>query len=80
MNENEVVAKPMTLLREEFVENLIKACNNSGLPFFVVESIVKDLLSDIRTASQKQLESDNAKYNEALLKMQSNLSDGKAGD
>lgn len=78
MNESELSAKPLTLLREEFVENLINLCNNSGLPFFVAESVIKELLPDIHSASQKQLESDREKYNN-LMKLQLQSKDVEGG-
>ena len=69
MNTNTIV-KPATLLKEDFVQNLIELCNNSGLPFFIVESIMRDILQEIHMASQRQLDADRVKY-EQELKMQS---------
>jgi len=80
MNEGKMIAKPMTLIREEFLQNIINLCNNSGLPFFVIESVIDDLLKDIHIASQKQLEFDRAKYNEELLRLKSQHSSIKDGD
>lgn len=68
---NKMIAKPMTLMREEFLQNMVDLCNNSGLPFFVIESTMIDLLKDIHTASQKQSESDKAEYYKELAKLQS---------
>lgn len=65
------VMKPMTLMREDFVQNLLNLCNNSGLPFFVIESVLKDFTKEIHTASLKQFEFDKQKYNEELLKINS---------
>ena len=80
MNKNNVI-KPLTLMREDFVQNLVNLCNNSGLPFFMVESILKDFIADVHTASQKQLESDKDKYNQKLLELQSqNTSNEKDSD
>ena len=69
MNTNTIV-KPATLLKEDFVQNLIELCNNFGLPFFIVESIMRDILQEIHMASQRQLDADRVKY-EQELKMQS---------
>lgn len=71
MNENKIVTKPITLIKEEFLQNMVDLCNNSGLPFFVIEYTINDLLKDIHVASQKQHESDRAKYNEELSKLKS---------
>ena len=69
MNSNKII-KPATLLREDLIQNLTDVCNNSGLPFFVVESILKDFIQDVHAASQKQLEMDRLNYNNELKKIQ----------
>lgn len=69
MNNNKIT-KPASLLREDFILNLVSLCNNCGLPLFVVESILKDLLKDVHEASQKQLEIDRENYNNALKQIQ----------
>lgn len=56
--------KPITLLREEFINNVVDLCNNSGLPLFVVEDVIKSLLSEIHSASMQQLEEDKKRYEE----------------
>ena len=59
MNNN----KPITLVRDEFINKLVELCNNSGLPFFVVEDVLKNLLQETHTASLQQLEEDKKRYN-----------------
>lgn len=56
--------KPITVAREEFVASLVDLCNNSGLPFFVLEGILKDTLSEVHSAAVKQYEADLKKYND----------------
>ena len=58
MNNN----KPITLLREDFITNIVALCNDSGLPFFIIEDVLKNLLQEIHSASQQQLEADKKKY------------------
>lgn len=60
------IQKPITVARAEFVSNLADLINNSGLPAFVIESILKDMLYDVRTMCKKQLELDTKKYQEML--------------
>ena len=60
------VQKPITVARSEFIANLTSLINNSGLMPFIVESILKDMLNDVRMVAQKQLEQDTARYNELL--------------
>lgn len=70
MNENKTIMKPMTLLREEFIENLTELCNNTGLPFFSIESILKEFIQEVHVVSQKQYESDKIRYEQELIKLQ----------
>ena len=61
MNENEVM-KPISLLKEDFADSLVNLCNNSGLPFFVLEYILKDVYLEVKGLAKKQYESDLIKY------------------
>lgn len=65
------INKPLTIARQEFIDSVIELCNNSNLPYFCMESIVKDVLSEIHQASVKQYEMDKTNY-EAELKATSN--------
>lgn len=58
--------KSIILLREDFIENLIALVNDSGLPAFVVEPILSDMLTETRVAMQKQLEIEREKYNQEI--------------
>lgn len=60
------IRKPITIVRADFITNLSKLINESELPSFMVEPILKDFLNDMRIISQKQLESDRKKYQEML--------------
>ena len=66
MNE---ITKPLSLVRHEFIEQLVNDINNCNLPLFVVEPILQDMLNMVRTAAQKQYEQDKLQYEE-LLKTQ----------
>lgn len=54
--------KPITLVRDDFIQNIVELCNNSGLPFFVVEDVLKSLIQEIHAASLQQLEADKKQY------------------
>ena len=54
--------KPITILRDEFINNVVELCNNSGLPFFAIEDVLKSLIQEIHNASLQQLESDKKQY------------------
>lgn len=66
MNETSKIVKPLTLVKEEFSQSLVELCNNSGLPFFIIESTLKDFIQEVHTASVRQLEIDRKTYNAAL--------------
>lgn len=72
--------KPLTLIKEDFMQNFAELCNNSGLPFFVIESTLKDLLQEIHMASQQQLEADRKRYNEEVSKAGTSNPENKNGD
>jgi hypothetical protein len=58
--------KPLTLLREEFIENLVNLCNDSGLPFFAIEDVLKNLAQQTQVAAQQQLAADKENYQKRL--------------
>ena len=64
---NETLQKPLSVIRQEFIEQLINDVNSCQLPLFVIEPIIEDLLSMVRTAAQKQYETEKAQYEQQLL-------------
>lgn len=58
MNNN----KPITLIREDFIHNIVDLCNNSDLPFFIIEDVLKNLLQEIHSANLQQIEEDKQRY------------------
>lgn len=61
------IAKPITLIRQEFVDTLVEEINNCQLPMFAIEPILQNLLNQVKAAVQEQYEADKAQY-EAQLK------------
>lgn len=59
--------KPITILADEYKNKQVDLINNSGLPFFIVESILRDCLREVQIASQRQLEMDKKKYNKTQI-------------
>ena len=70
------VKKPLTVLRDDFISSVVNLCNNSGLPYFVVESVLRDILNEVRVAGQNQLDSDRRKHEEELRKLSAQEVDG----
>lgn len=62
----ENIQKPITVARADFISNITDLINNSGLPSFIIEPILRDMLHDIRVICQKQLELDTKTYQEML--------------
>lgn len=60
------ILKPMSVARNEFIRNLTDMINNSMLPPFVIEDVLKDTYNKICIVSKQQLEQDTEKYNEAV--------------
>lgn len=66
------IQKPITIARAEFVSDMTSLINNSGLPPFIIEPILKDMLYDVKLMAQRQLEQDTVRYNEMIAKSDNN--------
>lgn len=62
----EQIKKPISVVRQEFIENLVNEINTCGLPLFVVEPILKDLLNEVSAAAKRQYEAEKAQYEQTL--------------
>lgn len=60
------IRKPLSVARTEFINSLTDLINNSNLPAFIIEPILKDLCHDIQLLAQRQTEADLKRYNESL--------------
>lgn len=58
--------KPITLVHEELITDLTNIINNSKLPAFIIEPVLKDLYLEIKAMSQRQLVRDKEMYNQSL--------------
>lgn len=58
--------KPITIVREEFIEELTNLINNSGLPAFILEPVLRDTYNKVKAAERQQLENDKKRYQEML--------------
>lgn len=73
-------AKPISVAREEFYLGIANLCNNSGLPFFVMEDILNKVVNEVHLLANKQLESDKERYNKGLLEFQNSSSEKKEAE
>lgn len=71
---NSEVMKPITVVRSEFINNLTTLINESGLPPFVIEPVLKDMLYNVRIMAQRQLDEDMQEYHEKLAATHEKLS------
>jgi hypothetical protein len=62
----EQIKKPLSVVRQEFIEKIVEEINNCGLPLFVVEPILKDLLNEVSASVKKQYEIEKVQYEQAL--------------
>ena len=60
--------KPILVARADFIKALADLINNSGLPSYMLEPVVKDALSDIRRVMNQQFEDELKAYQEASEK------------
>lgn len=64
------IYKPMSLEKEELIKGIASHINNSELPLFIIESILKELLMEVTVAAKQQAAEERAQY-EQMLKEQS---------
>lgn len=63
---DEMLTKPMSVIRQEFIEQLVSDVNNCQLPLFVIEPILQNVLDAVKSAAQKQYEIEKAQYEQQL--------------
>ena len=63
---NKEINKPIIVAREEFRSNLVNLINTSGLPIYVIEPVLNDILSEVVRVSQLQYQKELKQYQEAL--------------
>ena len=66
---NEKVIKPMSVARQEFIEQLVNDVNNCGLPMFVIEPILQDLLSMVKASVKQQYEAEKEQYEKQMASL-----------
>ena len=59
--------KPITLLRDDFINGVAKLINESGLPLFAVEDAMRQLINGVSELARQQLETDRQNYAQAMM-------------
>lgn len=62
----EPILKPMSVARNEFINDLADLINGCMLPPFVIEDIIKETYTKVCIASKRQLEADTQSYQASL--------------
>lgn len=62
----ERIEKPITVIRQEFIDEISNSINNCELPVFIIEAILKDIYLEVRSLSQKQYEIEKAQYEQLV--------------
>lgn len=60
--------KPMSVLKQELVEQLVEDINNCQLPLFVIEYVLQDVLNTVKSAAQEQCKLEKVQYELQLHK------------
>ena len=60
--------KPMSIVISELKEGIVTIVNNSGLPLYITEMILKDILSDVTMISNQVKEKEYQEYVQAEQK------------
>lgn len=60
--------KPFSMIYEEFKQKMASIINNSGLPPSVIESVLKNYLSEVNNIAKNQYQIDKEKYEKSLTK------------
>ncbi len=64
------IQKPITVARNDFINGMTTLINESGLPPFIIEPILKDMLHDVKLMAQRQLENDTNEYQQRLAEFE----------
>lgn len=62
---NEII-KPVTLVRQEFINDITKLINESSLPAFVIEDILEKILKQVHDLTNIQYEQEKKRYEELI--------------
>ena len=70
MSSKNITEKPITMVKEEFKKDIIDRINNSKMPLFLVEYIMKEVMEELHSAVEIEAKNNSASYN-AMLKSSS---------
>lgn len=57
-----MVQKSLIIARMEYAQQIISACNNSGLPAFIMADVIKDVLTKLKRLADEEYQRDLQEY------------------
>lgn len=60
------IEKPITMVIDEFKKDVVSLVNNSNLPLFALDYIIKDIYNEIHISSLNLAENDRIKYEKEI--------------
>lgn len=73
------VKKPIMVARQEFIADIYKLINESGLAPVIIKPVLDELSKDILTAMQQQYEIEDKQYQAELMRATENTK-SKSGE
>ena len=58
--------KPISVVMEDFKNSLYSICQNSALPAYIMEPIVKNLHDDVLLVAKRIIENEKVQYEEEM--------------
>lgn len=58
--------KPISLKLRDFKNDAVNLVNNSGLPLFIIEPILKDIYNAVQAKVEQEYQQDKVKYEQSL--------------
>ena len=65
--------KPITIMYEDFKQELANLINNSGLPAFMIEPVLQNYLNETKIAVKRQYESDKKQYKKNIENVKNDM-------
>lgn len=62
----EEIKKPITICKQEFMENLLALCQNTSLPAFCIKYILEDFAKAMEDLAEKEYKKDMQEYQQQL--------------
>lgn len=71
------IEKPLVLKKEDLQSGIAQLINDSGLPLFIVEYVLKDLLQEVHTVNEQWVNSEKMRYKAQVKSMESTKESGE---